>query len=53
MHQGAIAGISICRERYSPEEVLDPQKTLEECGILEGEIKMYYDYNPVCGALLK
>ncbi|CAD8057710.1 unnamed protein product [Paramecium primaurelia] len=53
MHQGAISGIQVCRDRFSPEDVLDPKKTLEQCGIFDGEIKLLYDYKPIVGPLLK
>ena len=53
MHQGAISNILLCRDRYNPEEVLDPHKTLEQCGIFDGEVKFFYDYKPVTGPLLK
>ncbi|KAM3128390.1 hypothetical protein pb186bvf_019518 [Paramecium bursaria] len=53
MHQGAIMNIKVCRDRYNPEEVLDSKKTLEQCGIFDGEVKFFYDYSPVVGPLLK
>lgn len=43
----------VCRDRFNPEEVLDYKKTLEQCGIFDGEIKLYYDYKPIVSPLLK
>ncbi|EGR31292.1 hypothetical protein IMG5_113900 [Ichthyophthirius multifiliis] len=53
MHQGAINHIKICRDRYSPEETLDNNKTLQQCGIVqEDEIRLFYDFKPVVNPLL-
>lgn len=53
MHQGAISGIVLCRDRFNPEEALPPMKTLADCGVVDGEVKCFYDYKPVTGPLLK
>jgi len=34
MHQDSITNVQICKEKYDPNEVLDPDMTLEKCGIV-------------------
>lgn len=55
MHQGAIGGIRMCREKMSEEDYLDVDKTLHENGYTEPKKEPYriiYDYDPVSCPLL-
>ena len=42
----------VCKDRFNPDEILDPNKTLEDCGIFDGEVKIFYDYKPITYPLL-
>ena len=54
IHKGSIQGITVCLEKYSADEILDPELTLEENGIDgEEEIKILYDYKVIDYPLLK
>ncbi|KRX05658.1 hypothetical protein PPERSA_09798 [Pseudocohnilembus persalinus] len=52
MHQGCVSSVSISKDKYDPEEAMDHDKTLQECGIVDGEIKLFYDYKPITNPLL-
>ena len=49
MHKGSIKGVTICKDKFSTDECLDPDWTQEENGIdgEEEEIKILYDYQVV------
>lgn len=34
MHQESITNVQICKQKFDPNEVLDPEMTLEKCGIV-------------------
>ena len=53
MHDHSVNNINVCINRYMPEEVVDPSKCLSELGVTTGgEVKIYYDYDPVSHPLL-
>ena len=51
-HGGSIKELSICVNRFHPEEILAPHKTLEDCGVAVGDCVIYYDFVPIGGPLL-
>ncbi len=74
-HGGALKDLSVCVNRFHPEELVDFNTTLEvkptletsgvlassplvssvffqDSGVVGGECVVYYDFTPVCGALL-
>mmetsp|Transcript_5032 Transcript_5032/g.12300 ORF Transcript_5032/g.12300 Transcript_5032/m.12300 type:complete len:124 (+) Transcript_5032:83-454(+) len=53
-HDGSISDLSVCVNRFHPEEVITGRdKTLEQCGVFGGECIIYYDFVPRAGALLQ
>ncbi|CAD7968474.1 unnamed protein product [Amoebophrya sp. A120] len=52
-HGGSIDKLSICVNRFHPEEIVSADASLEECGVTGGECIIYYDFVPVSGALLR
>mmetsp|Transcript_96421 Transcript_96421/g.277668 ORF Transcript_96421/g.277668 Transcript_96421/m.277668 type:complete len:124 (-) Transcript_96421:218-589(-) len=53
-HGGSISDLSVCVNRFHPEEVIvGRDKTLEQCGVFGGECIIYYDFVPRAGALLQ
>jgi len=52
-HGGSISDLSVCVNRYHPEEIVDGSKTLDQCGVFGGECIIYYDFVPRAGALLQ
>lgn len=46
MHQESITNVQICKEKFDPNQVLDPEATLEKCGIVGPEAYLFYDYVP-------
>ncbi|EER18784.1 conserved hypothetical protein [Perkinsus marinus ATCC 50983] len=52
-HGGSIREVSVCVNRFHPEEIIRPDETLEDCGITGGECVVYYDFVPLTGALLQ
>merc|ERR1719421_2210739 len=52
-HGGSIKDLSICVNRFHPEEIVSSEASLEECGVVGGECIVYYDFVPVSGALLR
>mmetsp|Transcript_4545 Transcript_4545/g.10794 ORF Transcript_4545/g.10794 Transcript_4545/m.10794 type:complete len:127 (+) Transcript_4545:160-540(+) len=53
-HGGSISDLSVCVNRFHPEEVISgTDKTLEQCGVFGGECIVYYDFEPRAGALLQ
>lgn len=51
-HQGAVKDVLICKDKWEPEEVLPNDATLEKCGIVGGEAKLFYDFIPITYPLL-
>ncbi|CAJ1359740.1 unnamed protein product [Effrenium voratum] len=51
-HGGSISDLSVCVNRFHPEEIVGRDKTLEQCGVFGGECLIYYDFVPRAGALL-
>ncbi|CEL93294.1 unnamed protein product [Vitrella brassicaformis CCMP3155] len=53
-HGGSIRAdeLSICVNRFHPEEVVSSEKTLADCGVVGGEALIYYDFMPQSGPLL-
>ena len=52
-HHGAISNLKICLETFSPENCVDHDKTLEELNHRsEGDINVYYDFEPISYPLL-
>eukprot|EP00401_Gymnodinium_catenatum_P082251 CAMPEP_0117522996 /NCGR_PEP_ID=MMETSP0784-20121206/34496_1 /TAXON_ID=39447 /ORGANISM="" /LENGTH=123 /DNA_ID=CAMNT_0005319087 /DNA_START=64 /DNA_END=435 /DNA_ORIENTATION=- len=52
-HGGSISDLSVCVNRFHPEEIVHQDKTLESCGVYGGECIIYYDFVPRAGALLQ
>ena len=52
-HGGSIQNLSICVNRFHPEEIVSSEATLEDCGVVGGECIIYYDFVPVSAALLR
>mmetsp|Transcript_87987 Transcript_87987/g.275551 ORF Transcript_87987/g.275551 Transcript_87987/m.275551 type:complete len:121 (-) Transcript_87987:25-387(-) len=52
-HGGSISDLSVCVNRFHPEEIVSRDKTLEQCGVFGGECIVYYDFVPRSGALLQ
>eukprot|EP00933_Yihiella_yeosuensis_P084955 TRINITY_DN99717_c0_g1_i1.p1 TRINITY_DN99717_c0_g1~~TRINITY_DN99717_c0_g1_i1.p1 ORF type:complete len:125 (+),score=21.28 TRINITY_DN99717_c0_g1_i1:144-518(+) len=52
-HGGSISDLSVCVNRFHPEEIVGRDKTLEQCGVFGGECVIYYDFVPRAGALLQ
>merc|ERR1719240_1814842 len=52
-HGGSISNLSVCVNRFHPEEIVPRDKTLEQCGVFGGECIIYYDFIPIAGALLQ
>merc|ERR550539_1265594 len=52
-HGGSISDLSVCVNRFHPEEIVGRDKTLEQCGVFGGECIIYYDFIPWAGALLQ
>ncbi|KAF4653703.1 hypothetical protein FOL47_010337 [Perkinsus chesapeaki] len=52
-HGGSIRELSVCINRFHPEEIVKPDETLEDCGVIGGECVVYYDFVPLTGALLQ
>lgn len=52
-HGGSIQDLSICVNRFHPEEIVSSEATLEQCGVTGGECIIYYDFVPYSGALLR
>jgi hypothetical protein len=50
-HGGSIKDLSICVNRFHPEEILAPEKRLEEFGVTD-DCVIYYDFVPIGGPLL-
>merc|ERR1719201_2747833 len=50
-HGGSISDLSVCVNRFHPEEIVHRDKTLELCGVYGGECIIYYDFVPRAGAL--
>merc|ERR1719329_872495 len=46
-HGGSVQGLSVCVNRFHPEEIQPPEKTLEQCGVVGSECIIYYDFLPV------
>ena len=51
-HGGSLKELSICVNRFHPEEILAPEKRLEDCGVVDGQCVVYYDFVPIGGPLL-
>eukprot|EP00397_Hematodinium_sp_SG-2012_P033001 GEMP01035199.1.p1 GENE.GEMP01035199.1~~GEMP01035199.1.p1 ORF type:complete len:125 (+),score=28.98 GEMP01035199.1:50-424(+) len=51
-HGGSIRELSVCVNRFHPEEIVSPENTLEDCGVISGDCIIYYDFVPTAGALL-
>ena len=45
-HQESITNVMLCKEKFDLNEVLDPEMTLEKCGIVGPEANLVYDYVP-------
>lgn len=45
-HQESIGDVIICKDKYDPAQALAHEMTLEKCGILGPEAKLFYDYVP-------
>merc|ERR1712029_734865 len=43
-HGGSIGDLSVCVNRFHPEEIVSREKTLEECGVTGGDCVIYYDF---------
>jgi len=52
-HGGSISDLSVCVNRFHPEEIVARDKTLEQCGVFGGDCIIYYDFVPRAGALLQ
>mmetsp|Transcript_97200 Transcript_97200/g.168528 ORF Transcript_97200/g.168528 Transcript_97200/m.168528 type:complete len:123 (-) Transcript_97200:119-487(-) len=52
-HGGSISNLSVCVNRFHPEEIVSRDKTLEQCGVFGGDCIIYYDFIPIAGALLQ
>jgi hypothetical protein len=52
-HGGSISNLSVCVNRFHPEEIVPRDRTLEQCGVFGGECIIYYDFIPIAGALLQ
>merc|ERR1719473_2014776 len=52
-HGGSVSDLSVCVNRFHPEEIVHRDKTLESCGVFGGECIIYYDFLPTAGALLQ
>jgi len=52
-HGGSISNLSVCVNRFHPEEIVHRDRTLESCGVFGGECIIYYDFLPTAGALLQ
>lgn len=46
LHQESITNVTICKDKYDPNEILDHEMTLEKCGIVGPEANLFYDYVP-------
>jgi len=51
-HGGSIRELSVCVNRFHPEEIVSPDNTLEDCGVTQGDCIIYYDFVPTAGPLL-
>jgi hypothetical protein len=51
-HGGSIRELSVCVNRFHPEEIVSPDMSLEDCGVQSGDCIVYYDFVPTSGALL-
>jgi len=45
-HDGAWRRVSVCVNRFHPDEVCDPRLTLGELGV-SGECLVFYDFSPL------
>ena len=52
-HGGSVQDLSICVNRFHPEEIVSSEASLDECGVSGGECIIYYDFVPLSGALLR
>ncbi|CAE8686827.1 unnamed protein product, partial [Polarella glacialis] len=48
-HGGSISDLSVCVNRFHPEEIASRDKTLEQCGVFGGDCIIYYDFVPRAG----
>jgi len=52
-HGGSIRELSVCVNRFHPEEIVSPDMELKDCGVGDGQdCIVYYDFVPTSGALL-
>jgi hypothetical protein len=51
-HGGSVKELSICVNRFHPEEILAPEKRLEDVGIVSGDCVIFYDFVPITSSLL-
>ena len=52
-HGGSIRELSVCVNRFHPEEIVSPDMALKDCGVGAGQdCIVYYDFVPTSGALL-
>ncbi len=51
-HGGSIKDLSICVNRFHPEEILSPERKLEDVGIISGDCVIFYDFVPISAPLL-
>merc|ERR1719198_1660941 len=52
-HGGSIRELSVCVNRFHPEEIVSPDSSLEDCGVVSGDCIIYYDFVPTSGALIQ
>jgi len=52
-HGGSIRELSVCVNRFHPEEIVSAENSLEDCGVVHGDCIIYYDFVPTSGALLQ
>ena len=51
-HQQSINNVLICKDIWDEEKILPHQFTLEKCGIIGGEVNLFYDYVPITYPLI-
>ena len=51
-HHQAVRQVSLCLNRYHPDEILQPKMTLEQLGITSGECVIFYDFVPIVEPLI-
>mmetsp|Transcript_120500 Transcript_120500/g.337345 ORF Transcript_120500/g.337345 Transcript_120500/m.337345 type:complete len:233 (-) Transcript_120500:9-707(-) len=51
-HGGSIHNPMICVGRFHPQDERPYSSTLEDCGVIDGEVSVYYDYVAQAGAVL-